>query len=105
MQTLATPLVWILALPYFCYFTLGNSYIFWAPLLVRSALHTSDSATSIVASAIALLAVAAYFIAAAQSDRRGERCGYSALGLALQAAGWIGARSRPIHLCRWYPYR
>ena len=95
LRALANPLVWVLTLPYFALFSVTNGYISWAPTLVRDALGTSDRMTGVVVACISLLAAAVYPIAGKLSDRRGERCRWAALGLALQCAGCIGLSLLP----------
>jgi MFS transporter, ACS family, tartrate transporter len=100
LRAIANPLTWILVVPYFCYYTIGNAYIFWAPLLIRGALGTLNATTGLVTAGFALLGAAAYLIAAACSDRSAERCGYAALGLALSTIGCLGAAIAPSPMLR-----
>lgn len=100
LRAITNRLTWILVIPYFCYYTIGNAYIFWAPLLIRGALGTRDATTGFVTAAIALLGVAAYLIAASRSDRTAERCGYAALGLALSTVGCVGLAIAPSPVLR-----
>lgn len=86
---------WLLAAPYFAYYTVGFAYTSWAPLLLRGALGLRDGITSLIAAAIALLAAVAYFLSAALSDRSRDRCGYAGLGLTLSSVGCIGAALAP----------
>lgn len=90
LRALANPFVWVLAVPYFALFSVTNAYISWAPTLVRDALRTRDTSTGLVIAGIAIVAGALYPISGRLSDRRGERCGQAALGLALQFAGCVG---------------
>lgn len=99
-RAITSPLTWILALAYFAYYTVGVAYIFWAPQLIRGALGTGNTATGLVAAGIAVLAAAAFLIAAGFSDRSGERCGYAGLGLALSSIGCLGAAVAPTPLLR-----
>ena len=91
LRALANPLVWVLTIPYFAFYTIALGYALWAPTLVRDALHTSNTTTGLVIGAIYALAVFVYFLAGAVSDRRDERCAVAAVGLALACAGCIGA--------------
>jgi MFS transporter, ACS family, tartrate transporter len=91
LRTLANPLVWVLTIPYFAFYTIALGYALWAPTLVRDALHSSNTTTGLVIGAIYALAVFVYFLAGAVSDRRDERCAVAAVGLALACAGCIGA--------------
>jgi sugar phosphate permease len=91
LRALANPLLWVLTVPYFAFYTIALGYALWAPTLVRDALHTSNATTGLVIGAIYALAVFVYFLAGAVSDRRDERCAVAAVGLALACAGCIGA--------------
>lgn len=46
MATAASVTVWALSLPYFTIFAVGLSYLSWAPILVGSALGTSNRGTA-----------------------------------------------------------
>ena len=100
LRALGNPLVWVLTVPYFAYYTLGLGYVLWAPTLVRDALGTSYAATGFITGSIALLAALVYPIAAMASDRWDERCGFAALGLAIGCAGCVGAALFPHSLLR-----
>ena len=91
LRTFRNPLVWILTIPYFAFYTVALGYALWAPTLVRDALKTSNSTTGLVIGGIYALGVLVYFLAGMLSDRRDERCAVAALGLALAGAGCIGA--------------
>src|SRR5581483_11140348 len=100
LGALGNPLVWALSLPYFALFAVGNSYLSWAPTLVRAALGTSNTITGFIVAGIALLAVPIYPIAGRISDHSDERCGLAALGLALHCAGCIGLSLFPDSVLR-----
>jgi len=91
LQTFGNPLVWILAIAYFSYYTISLGYALWAPALVRDALDASNATTGAVVAGIYALAIPGYFFAGMLSDRRDERCAVASLGLALACAGCIGA--------------
>jgi len=91
LRTFGNPLVWVLTIPYFAFYTVALGYALWAPTLVRDALKTSNTTTGFVIGAIYALAVLVYYLAGKLSDRRDERCAVAALGLALACAGCIGA--------------
>jgi ACS family tartrate transporter-like MFS transporter len=91
LRALGNPLVWVLAVPYFAYYTVALAYVLWAPTLVRDALGTSNTTTGLITASIALLAALAYPLAGMASDRWDGRCTLAALGLALECAGCIGA--------------
>lgn len=100
LRALTNLFVWVLAVPYFALFSVTNGYISWAPTLVRDALGTRDTTTGLVIAGIALVAGALYPISGRLSDRRGERCGQAAFGLALQCAGCVGVALFPNPLLR-----
>ncbi len=91
LASLANPLTWGLAFGYFAYFSVGMAYTTWAPLLVRGAFGLRDLSTMFITAAIAAVALPSYLVAAARSDRTGDRAGNAALGLLLGAAGCFGA--------------
>jgi ACS family tartrate transporter-like MFS transporter len=95
LQALGNPVVWLLAAPYFAYYTVAVALTFWTPTLVREALGTSNAMTGLVAGGISLIAAGVYPLAGALSDRRDDRCGVAALGLALGCAGCIGVALLP----------
>jgi len=100
LRSISDPLTWLLVLPCFAYYTVNYAYSSWAPLLVRAALGTHNVTTGFVTAGIALVAAAAYLIAADRSDQSSERCGYAALGLALSSLGCVGAAIAPTPLLR-----
>jgi hypothetical protein len=69
---------------YFAYYTVALAIVFWTPILVRDAIHTSDSQHQ---RGIALLSALAYPLAGMLSDRSSERWRVTALGLVLGGAG------------------
>lgn len=91
LRTFSNPLVWVLAIPYFAFYTIALGYALWAPTLVRDALKASNAGTGLVIGGLYALAILVYVPAGMLSDRRDERCGVAALGLALACAGCIGA--------------
>ncbi len=98
IHVIRMPIVWMLAVPYFLMLTAGYGYTFWAPTVVRDALHSSDSATGLVTAAIACVSMAFMLLHAASSDRHHERFLHAAFGGLLIAAGFTGAAllSQPI---------
>ena len=90
LRALGHPFLWALIFPYFALCTIGYGATFWAPLLVRDALGTSNSATSLIVGGIYLLAAIVYPLAGILSDRTDDRCGLAALGLAFYCLGGIG---------------
>lgn len=95
LRALANPMVWLLSLPYFSIFAVGNSYISWAPTLVRSALGTTNTMTAFIVAGMSLLVVPFYPLAARVSDRSNERCAIAALGVTLHCAGCMGVAWSP----------
>jgi len=95
LRTLRDRYVWVLAIPYFAYFTVGFAYTAWAPQLIKKLLGTEDSVAALVTGSIALLSTAAYLIGGIRSDRANDRCGYAMWGLGLCTLGWVGALAAP----------
>jgi ACS family tartrate transporter-like MFS transporter len=95
LGALGNPVVWVLIVPYFAYYTVATTLTFWTPTLVRDALATSNAATALIAGGISLLAACVYPLAGMLSDRWDERCGVAAIGLALGCAGCIGVALLP----------
>ena len=91
LRTFGNPLVWVLAIPYFAFYTVALGYALWAPTLVRDALKASNATTGLVVGGLYAVAILVYFLAGLLSDRKDERCAVAALGLALACAGCIGA--------------
>jgi len=100
LRALGHPLLWVLIFPYFALCTIGYGATFWAPLLVRDALGTSNSATSLIVGGIYLLAAIVYPLAGMLSDRIDDRCGLAALGLAFYCVGGIGVALLPHTMLR-----
>jgi MFS transporter, ACS family, tartrate transporter len=95
LRALGHPLLWVLIFPYFALCTIAYGATFWTPLLVREALGTSDSVTSLIVGGIYLLAALVYPLAGMLSDRVGDRCAMAALGLAVYCVGGIGVALLP----------
>ena len=91
LRTFGNPLVWVLTIPYFAFYTVALGYALWAPTLVRDALKASNATTGLVVGGLYAVAILVYFLAGLLSDRKDERCAVAALGLALACAGCIGA--------------
>ena len=91
LRTFGNPLVWVLTIPYFAFYTVALGYALWAPTLVRDALKASNATTGLVVGGLYAIAILVYFLAGMLSDRKDERCAVAALGLALACAGCIGA--------------
>jgi ACS family tartrate transporter-like MFS transporter len=91
LRTFGKPLVWVLTIPYFTFYTVALGFTLWAPTLVRDALKASNSTTGLVIGGIYSFAILVYFLAGRLSDRKDERCMVAALGLAVACVGCIGA--------------
>ncbi len=91
LHALRKPVIWFLAIPYFCMLTAGYAYTFWSPIVIREALHLSDTKTSLVVAAIALCSMTFMLLHAHSSDKRHERFLHAALGGVLIAIGFGGA--------------
>ena len=89
-----------LCVPWFGIYALGLAFIIWAPLLVRGALGTSNTTTTLITGGIALFSAAVFPIAARRSDRMDERSGMTAAGLLLGCVGCIGMALFPNSLLR-----
>jgi ACS family tartrate transporter-like MFS transporter len=100
LRALAQPLLWVLIFPYFALCAIAYGATFWTPLLVRDALGTTNSVTSLIVGGIYLLAAIVYPLAGMLSDRTDDRCGLAALGLALYCIGGIGVALLPHSLLR-----
>jgi MFS transporter, ACS family, tartrate transporter len=95
LRALGHPLVWVLVFPYFAFCTIAYAATFWAPLIVRDVLRTSDGTTSVIVGAIYLLAALVYPLAGIRSDRMDDRCAWAALGLAFYSVGGIALALLP----------
>jgi len=100
LRALAHPLLWVLIFPYFALCAIAYGATFWTPLLVREALGTTNSTTSLIVGGIYLLAAIVYPLAGMLSDRTDERCGLAALGLAIYCVGGIGVALLPHSIFR-----
>lgn len=90
LQGLLHPLIWLIGLIFFLLNTAGYSYTFWAPSVIRDALHTSDGATGLVIGAIACTTALAMLAVGVSSDRTGDRCLHTAACGIAGAVGFIG---------------
>jgi MFS transporter, ACS family, tartrate transporter len=91
LHALKKPVIWFLALPYFCMLTAGYAYTFWAPIVIRDALRISDTRTALVTASIAAFSMGFMLFTARSSDRRNERFFHASLGGLLIAIGFTGA--------------
>ena len=95
LRVLLNPLLWLLSTACFIYLTTSYTLSFWAPIVIRDALHTKDATTGWVVGAIGALSACAGLLAAAHSDRRGERFLHAAAGVGLMGVGFIVAALFP----------
>ena len=100
LHALRKPVIWFLAIPYFCMLTAGYAYTFWAPIVIRDALHASDTRASLVTAAIALCSMTFMLMHAYSSDKRHERFLHAAFSGALIGVGFAGAALIPNPIVR-----
>jgi MFS transporter, ACS family, tartrate transporter len=100
LRALAHPVVWLLALVYLLRLTTGYTYVFWAPITIRDALHAGNLATGLITGVIACATAATILAVGASSDRTGERCLHAAGCVTLSALGCVGAALLPTPLGR-----
>jgi MFS transporter, ACS family, tartrate transporter len=87
-RALLSGATWWLALLYLFALSAELGPIFFGPILVRDALHSSDVATGLVIGAIGVAGVVGMLANGRHSDRTGERFIHSALPLVVVAAGF-----------------
>jgi ACS family tartrate transporter-like MFS transporter len=90
LRALIHPIVWLLASTNVLMSVPLWASAFWAPLLVRDALHTTPVMTGFVVAAIAATATVASLASASHSDRRSERCLHASVGASISAMGCAG---------------
>jgi ACS family tartrate transporter-like MFS transporter len=95
LRALTSPLLWILSLAYFLFTTIGYSWAYWGPTVIRDALHTSNVITGWIWGAIGAMLAVVSLVAGARSDRSRERFFHATAGAILMAAGFIGAALLP----------
>jgi len=94
-RALTTPVVWLAALTYLMLVTAFSGYTYWAPIVIRDTLHTSNMATGLIAGLFACLAAAGMLGVSVSSDRTGERCLHAGGCSVLTSFGYIGAALLP----------
>jgi ACS family tartrate transporter-like MFS transporter len=99
-RVLAMPIAWMASAVYFLVMVPNYAYLFWAPLIVRDSLHTSDTQTGFVTGAIGLAAVFGLLAIGASSDRTQRRFAHMLLACALAAIGYLGAALLPSPVAR-----
>ena len=94
-RALSNPFIYLVAAVWFCVLTSGYVYFFWAPIVIRDALHSTNLVTGLIISAIGVLAALGMLVGGASSDRANERFLHPALSAMLIAAGYAGAALLP----------
>jgi ACS family tartrate transporter-like MFS transporter len=89
------PLIYLVALVWFCTLFSQYVYLYWAPLVIREALHSTNLVTGLIISAIGVLAAVGMVTGGALSDRANERFLRPALSAVLIATGYVGAALLP----------
>ena len=97
---LAHPMVWLLSFMNFLMAMPSLAYSFWAPLIVRDAIHTSAIRTGLAVAGIACFAIIAMLLNGAYSDRTGKPCLHAGAGALLVAIGCLGTAVLPNALAR-----
>jgi ACS family tartrate transporter-like MFS transporter len=100
LRALVLPAVWLVSLPYFLAITTQYGYIFWAPTMIRDALHVSDTTTGLITGGIACVAAGMMLAVGASSDRTGERFFHASACAVLAALGCVSAALLPHPLAR-----
>jgi ACS family tartrate transporter-like MFS transporter len=100
LGALAHPTIWLLSVTNFLMAIPLWAYAFWAPLLVRDELHTTNLATGLIVAAVACVAAAAMLLSGIFSDRTGERCLHAGAGALIAAIGCGGVALLPDPLWR-----
>jgi MFS transporter, ACS family, tartrate transporter len=99
-QALKHPLVWLLSTLYFLVATANWTYVYWAPTIIRDALHVSDVRTSVITGGIAGVSAVVMLLVGTSSDRTGERFYHASACIAGIAFGWTSAALLPNPLAR-----
>jgi ACS family tartrate transporter-like MFS transporter len=100
LRALLLPAVWLVSLPYFLVITTQYGYIFWAPTMIRDALHTSNTTTGLITGGIACVAAGVMLAVGASSDRTRERFFHAGACAVLAAVGCVSAALLPHPLAR-----
>jgi MFS transporter, ACS family, tartrate transporter len=100
LRALVLPTLWLASLPYFLVITTQYAYTFWAPTLIRDALHASNTTTGLITGGIAGVATGVMLAIGASSDRTGERFFHAGACAALAALGCASAALLPHPLAR-----
>ena len=100
LHALTNRMIWLLGLVFFLLNTAAYAYNFWAPQVIRDALHTSDARTALIVGAIACVTTLSMLAVGASSDRTGERCLHTAACGIVGAVGCVGAALLPSPIAR-----
>ena len=95
LRALAHPMVWMLGVTYFLASLIYYVYLFWAPTMIRDALHASPLMVGVLLGIIGVSAAASMFIGAVSTDRHGHHCMHVAVPMVITAAGYAGAALMP----------
>lgn len=90
LRALAHPMVWMVSLLYFLVVATAYVFTFWAPILVREVLGSSDTMTGAVIGLIACVAAVVMLANSAHSDHTRERPLHAAMGALVAAVGCAG---------------
>jgi ACS family tartrate transporter-like MFS transporter len=94
------PTVWLLMLTNFLMSVPLVAYAFWAPLIVRDAIHTGTITTGLLLAGVACFATVAMLLNSRYSDRTGKLSLHAGAGSLLAAIGCVGAAFLPHPLAR-----
>jgi ACS family tartrate transporter-like MFS transporter len=100
LRALMLPTLWLVSLPYFLAITTQYGYTFWAPTMIRDALHTSNTTTGLITGGIACVGAGVMIAVGASSDRTRERFFHAGACAVLAAVGCVGAALLPHPLAR-----
>lgn len=100
LRALMSPTLWLLTVPWFIMLTASYGYAFWAPTVIRDALHSSNAMTGAIVGLFAVLAAIFGLLMGANADRTGEPALHSAIGAIIIAAGYAGAALMPTPILR-----
>lgn len=95
VRATSNPIIYLVALVWFCTLFSQYVYLYWAPIVIRDALHSTNLVTGFIVSAIGVLAALAMVAGAASSDRANERFLRPAVSAVLIATGYVGAALLP----------
>ena len=87
---LMNPTVWHLGIIFFFAAIGFYGYSFWAPLVVKSLIGSSDLGTGMILGAISAVTILAMMLNSAHSDQADERPLHVAIALLVSAAGFFG---------------